>query len=49
LEAADVSMKQRLDLATAALTLGDLAPAFFQRMLDILVEELASRDKFDNH
>ncbi|HTU91149.1 MAG TPA: serine/threonine-protein kinase, partial [Gemmataceae bacterium] len=45
LEAADVSGRQRFYLAIAALTLGDLVPASSQRMADIVVEGLASKDK----
>jgi hypothetical protein len=49
LDAADVSGWQLLYLATAALTLGDLAPTSSQRIANILVELLASKDKLVNH
>jgi hypothetical protein len=49
LGAADVSERQRLDLASAALTLGDLDPAFYRRELEFLVEGLASKDDPVNH
>jgi tRNA A-37 threonylcarbamoyl transferase component Bud32 len=49
LEAADLSENQRLDLARAALTLGDLDAVFSKQMLDILIEGLASKDKSIGH
>ena len=49
LETADVSGGQRVDVANAALILGDLAPASFQRVANILVEGLARKDRFLNH
>jgi tRNA A-37 threonylcarbamoyl transferase component Bud32 len=49
LDSADVSGRQKIDLAIAALTLGDLAPASTKRMVDILIEGLARKDKLVNH
>jgi tRNA A-37 threonylcarbamoyl transferase component Bud32 len=49
LEAADGSGRQQLDLAIAALTLGDLGPASSQRIVDLLVAWLARKDKFVYH
>ncbi len=49
LEAADLSENQRLDLARAALTLGDLDTVISKQMLDILIEGLASKDKSNGH
>jgi hypothetical protein len=46
LETADLSVKQKYNLAIAALTLEDLAPANLQRMVDILVASQASKDKY---
>jgi tRNA A-37 threonylcarbamoyl transferase component Bud32 len=44
-ESADVSAGQQFALAIAELTLGDLAPATIQRMVSILIEGLARKDK----
>jgi hypothetical protein len=49
LQAPHVSARQRLDLASAALSLGDLVPASSQRIAEILFERLTSKDKTVNH
>src|SRR5579883_2552909 len=49
LEAPDVSDRQRIDLATAALILGDLPLGSNQRMVEILIEGLAGKDKSIDH